>query len=153
MLLPVTTPVPINCLAPPRVPMAVAESGSQTAAYTPASKHAQDWSAIEPLLQQIRQQHGNDLKAIVIYGSWLRGNTNTMLDFYVLTGSYKSLPSASQRLLARALPPNVYQIRASIDTAADPTRPTAQQSPPAIELRAKYALLSLAQFCDAMQHR
>ena len=131
-------PEPTNCLAPPGVPMAGAEAGEKIS----ARSSEQGWSAIEPLLQQIRQQHGADLKAILVYGSWLRGKTDTMLDFYVLTGSHKSLPSVWQRLLCKVLPPNVYQIRSAADLT-DPAVP---------ELRAKYALLSLTQFCNAMQH-
>jgi len=121
--------------------MVEAETGEKTS----GSDSRRDLSAIEPLLAQIRQLHGDDLKAILVYGSWLRGNTDTMLDFYVLTGSYKSLPSAWQRLLCKALPPNVYQIRA----CAVQTGQTDLSAP---ELRAKYALLSLKQFCHAMQH-
>lgn len=113
--------------------MAAARSNDTAGADHGVSAGEQDLSSIEPLLQQIRQRHGNDLKAILVYGSWLRGKTDTMLDFYVLTGSNASLPSRWQRWLCQALPPNVYQIHTS-------------------QLRAKYALLSLRQFCHAMQH-
>lgn len=101
-----------------------------------SSASPQDLSAITPLLDKIKLQHGSDLLAIVVYGSWLRGKTDTMLDFYALTENNASLPSIWQRALCNALPPNVYQIRANAGPA----------------LRAKYALLTLKQFCRAMQH-
>lgn len=112
-----------------------------------SSGSPQGLSAIAPLLDKITRKHGNDLLAIVVYGSWLRGKTDTMLDFYVLTKNNASLPSAWQRYLCRALPPNVYQIRAT--AGAETTLPNDENR---TELRAKYALLSLKQFCHAMQH-
>ena len=96
---------------------------------------------IEPLLKKIKQQHGSDLQAILVYGSWLRGHTDTMLDFYVLTDSNASLSSVWQRWLCRALPPNVSQIHAVSASAGDDKQ----------VLRAKYALLTLKQFCRSMQ--
>jgi hypothetical protein len=102
----------------------------------------QKLTAIEPLLKKIRQTHGSDLQAIIVYGSWLRGKTDTMLDFYVLTDSNASLPTIWQRFLCHALPPNVYQIHATSAAAEDGTH----------VMRAKYALLTLKQFCRAMKH-
>lgn len=112
-----------------------------------ASGSPHDLSAIAPLLEKIKLQHGHDLLAILVYGSWLRGKTDTMLDFYALTKSNASLPGFWQRALCRALPPNVYQIRAS--SAPDAGLATNDSK---TELRAKYALLTLKQFCRAMQH-
>ena len=83
------------------------------------------------LLKQIQQRYGDGLQAVLIYGSYLRGKRDTLLDFYVLLDSYRSMPSAWQAWLCKALPPNVYQIH--------------HGSPPH-EVRAKYALLSLCRF-------
>ena len=88
------------------------------------------------LLEQIQQRYGEGLQAVLIYGSYLRGKRDTLLDFYVLLDSYRSMPSAWQGLLCRALPPNVYQIH--------------HGSPPD-EIRAKYALLSLDGFERAVR--
>ena len=98
--------------------------------------------SLEPLLKEIRQKHGNALQAILIYGSWLRGKTDTMLDFYVLVEDYHSLDSAWQGWMCRLLPPNVYHIHHK------------QNDPEAAghELRAKYALLTLDRFLYAMQN-
>ena len=85
----------------------------------------------DQLLGQIRQRYGQGLLAVLIYGSYLRGKRDTLLDFYVLLDSYQSMPKAWQGWLARALPPNVYQIH--------------HGSPPN-EIRAKYALLTLDRF-------
>ena len=88
------------------------------------------------LLAQIQDRYGSGLLAVLIYGSYLRGKRDTLLDFYVLLDSYDSMPKAWQAWLAKALPPNVYQIK--------------QGSPPH-EVRAKYALLTLDRFEYAMQ--
>ena len=97
---------------------------------------------IEPLLEEIRNKHGEALQAILVYGSWLRGKRDTMLDFYVLVENYRALNSKWQGWLCRLLPPNVYQIQhKSGDLKAD-----------GHELRAKYALLTLNRFHYAMRH-
>jgi len=91
----------------------------------------------DALLAQIRNRYGEGLLAVLIYGSYLRGKRDTLLDFYVLLDSYRSMPRAWQGWLAKALPPNVYQI---------------QQGSPPDEIRAKYALLTLDRFEYAVQH-
>lgn len=85
------------------------------------------------LLDQIHQRHGDRVLAVLIYGSYLRGKRDTLLDFYVFLDGYDAVPGAWQGWLARALPPNVYQIH--------------DGSPPN-EIRAKYALMTL----DAFEH-
>jgi len=97
---------------------------------------------IEPLLEEIRQKHGEALLAILVYGSWLRGKRDTMLDFYVLVEDYRTLDSDWQGWMCRLLPPNVYHIHHKQDDRE-------AQSP---GLRAKYALLTLGRFRHAMQH-
>lgn len=87
------------------------------------------------LLEQIRKRYGKGLLAVLIYGSYLRGKRDTLLDFYVLLDSYRAMPRRWQGWLARALPPNVYQIH--------------QGSPPD-EIRAKVAVLTLDRFEDAV---
>ena len=102
----------------------------------------QDSASIEPLLAAIKKQHGDALLGILVYGSWLRGKRDTMLDFYVLVEDYHTLDSAWQGWMCRLLPPNVYQIHHQADPGdADST-----------DLRAKYALLTLKQFGRAMEH-
>lgn len=93
----------------------------------------QDDAGLDALLNEIRQQYGESILAILVYGSWLRGKRDTMLDFYVLVEDYSQLDSAWQGWMCRLLPPNVYQIQHG-------------------DLRAKYALLTLDRFCHAMQH-
>jgi len=97
---------------------------------------------LESLLEEIRQKHGESLLAILVYGSWLRGKRDTMLDFYVLVEDYHTLDSPWQGWMCRLLPPNVYHIHQNAG-GADASKP---------ELRAKYALLTLKRFKHAMQH-
>lgn len=102
---------------------------------------AGDMKSLEGLLEQIRHEHGKSLQAILVYGSWLRGKRDTMLDFYVLVDDYRSLASRWQAVLCRLLPPNVYHIhQPSPDPGDNPT-----------ESRAKYALLTLERFHRAMR--
>jgi hypothetical protein len=89
----------------------------------------------DQLLNQIKERYGKGLLAVLIYGSYLRGKRDTLLDFYVLLDGYRSMPRAWHGWLAKALPPNVYQIH--------------HGSPPN-EIRAKYALLTLDRFEDAV---
>jgi len=88
------------------------------------------------LLEQIRSRYGDGLQAVLIYGSYLRGKRDTLLDFYVFLDDYGSLAKAWQGWLAKALPPNVYQI---------------QHGTPPDEIRAKYALLTLDRFERAVR--
>ncbi len=89
--------------------------------------------SLDPLLDEIKRQHGPALLAILVYGSWLRGKRDTMLDFYVLVDDYTTLGSLWQGWMCRLIPPNVYHIQHG-------------------DLRAKYALLTLDRFCHSMQH-
>ena len=95
-------------------------------------------ASLEPLLQIIHEKHGDSLLAVLVYGSWLRGQRDTVLDFYVLVEDYRTLDSSWEGWLCRALPPNVYHIRHSAGTDAP-------------ELRAKYALLTLDRFRRAVK--
>lgn len=101
-----------------------------------------DAASLEPLLAEIKDQHGDALLAILVYGSWLRGKRDTMADFYVLLEDYRTLGSSWQAWMCHLLPPNVYHIHYRKDDSAG-----GQQ-----ELRAKYALLSLGRFQRAMRH-
>jgi hypothetical protein len=97
---------------------------------------------LEPLLEEIRHKHGDALLAILVYGSWLRGKRDTMLDFYVLVEDYHTLGSAWQGLMCRLLPPNVYHIH----------HKTGETGANSHAMRAKYALLTLRRFRHAVQH-
>lgn len=96
---------------------------------------------IRSLVQEIRQKHGDALQAILVYGSWLRGKRDTMLDFYVLVEDYRTLDSAWQGWMCRLLPPNVYHIHQRGGTPAEAGSGS----------RAKYALLTLKRFRKSMQ--
>ena len=97
---------------------------------------------LEPLLEEIRCKHGSALLAILVYGSWLRGKRDTMLDFYVLVEDYHSLDSVLQGWMCKLLPPNVYHIH----------HKTGDSGANNHAMRAKYALLTLRRFRHAMQH-
>jgi hypothetical protein len=79
----------------------------------------------------IRERHGAAVVALLFYGSCLRRRTTEgVLDFYAITRDYRgAYGSAWPALLGRALPPNVHYVEM-----------------PEQGLRAKYALISLADF-------
>jgi hypothetical protein len=103
-------------------------------------------TSLEALLNEIRQKHGEALLAILVYGSWLRGKRDTMLDFYVLVEDYHTLDSPWQGWMCKLLPPNVYHIHHKADK---PT--TGEPGTGHPDLRAKYALLTLDRFRSSMQ--
>lgn len=88
------------------------------------------------LLQVLRERHGDNLCAVLIYGSFLRGKRDTVLDFYVLLDDYRSLPRRWHGALCRLLPPNIYQVAAGEGQA---------------QVRAKCATLSLARFLRGLR--
>lgn len=65
----------------------------------------------QAFVQQLKQQYGDSLYAIVFYGSCLRSREydDAMLDFYVIVRDYKSAyRSIWPRIANRLLAPNVY---------------------------------------------
>lgn len=91
----------------------------------------------DQLIDAIRRRYGSGVSAILIYGSYLRGKRDTLLDFYVLLENYAAMRSRGQAALARALSPNVFQVQCG--------------DPPA-EARAKVAVMTLERFEHAMSH-
>ena len=47
--------------------------------------------------------------AVVLYGSWLRGKRDTVVDLYIIVDNYKNLDSSLDKILTNFLSPNVYQ--------------------------------------------
>lgn len=88
---------------------------------------------VQSFVAHLRARHGDNTVAILMYGSYLRGKRDTVLDFYVLLDKLSATLSPGQALANRLLPPNVYHVHLS-----DPG------------LRAKYATISLHQFVSAM---
>jgi hypothetical protein len=90
------------------------------------------------LLEALHVRYGDHIAAVLLYGSYLRGKRDTLLDFYVLLNGFAgALPGAAQVLGNRLLPPNVYYLSLPEGNHRGQHRPA---------VRAKYATLSLAQF-------
>jgi hypothetical protein len=85
------------------------------------------------LAREIRERHGDATAAVVFYGSCLRRRTaEGVLDFYALVDGYRGCYRSRALALANALlPPNVFYLEAG---------------PPQERVRAKYAVISLADF-------
>ena len=58
----------------------------------------------------LKEKYGKELSAIILYGSWVRGRRDTVIDFYVVLNSYKPLNSRLEATLNHLLAPNVYHM-------------------------------------------
>ncbi len=85
----------------------------------------------------LAERFGDRMVAVLLYGSWLRGSRDTVLDFYVLLDDYDALGSRLAALSNRLLPPNVYHL--VLDTGGE-------------RVAAKYATVTLAGLEDAVAH-
>ena len=65
--------------------------------------------ALAGVLAKLEERYGDGIDAIVLYGSWLRGNSDAMPDLYVLLDRYPPSPRLD-RWLGVLLPPNVYLV-------------------------------------------
>jgi hypothetical protein len=109
-------------------------SGAEALARLVAGELAQPVpEAVSRLAEAIRSRTGPSTAAILFYGSCLRKHTaEGVLDFYVLVDGYREASPGRRLALAGALlPPNVFYI---------------ELEAPASLLRAKYAVVSLADF-------
>jgi len=108
------------------------------------------------LAAAILERVGPAAAAVVFYGSCLRKDTaEGVLDFYVLVDDYRSaLGSGLLALSSAALPPTVFYIECPDSECPEGERPDSErpegepQGDPGSTLRAKYALLSLADFAE-----
>jgi len=91
-------------------------------------------AAIVAVADAARRRHGSGIAAVLFYGSCLReaDDVGGIADLYLLADSYGQVHRRlSMRALNRLLPPNVYYIEAPFEGRT---------------VRAKYAILTLAQF-------
>jgi len=80
------------------------------------------------LLRALHEKYGTAIKAVLLYGSYTRGDRDSLVDLYVLLDVYPSVVPRWQALANTLLPPNVYQLEAETG------------------VRCKYALMPLRQF-------
>ena len=98
------------------------------------SVSAADDPELDALVARVKTDFGAALVGIILYGSYSRGERDSLTDLYILIDDYAHSGLAFWHgLLNRVLPPNVYQLE--LDTG----------------LRCKYALLPLAQFQRCVQ--
>ncbi len=69
----------------------------------------EDWWPDE-FLVALLEKYSDNVEAIILYGSWLRGKRDTLPDFYVVFTNYDQLPSLWQKVANQLLEPNVYQL-------------------------------------------
>ncbi|MDE0364907.1 MAG: hypothetical protein OXP09_04970 [Gammaproteobacteria bacterium] len=75
----------------------------------PAILEAPADPALAGVLAKLHGRYGDGIDAVVLYGSWLRGNSEAMPDLYVLLDRYPPSPRLD-RWLGVLLPPNVYLV-------------------------------------------
>lgn len=94
--------------------------------------------AVAAIAEAARRRHGEGILAVLFYGSVLRDQDieGRIVDLYLLAESYDSLHrGAFTRAMNAALPPNVYYLETDFEGR---------------RVRAKYALMTLAQFEKAV---
>jgi hypothetical protein len=96
--------------------------------------------AVTRFAQRLAERAGGGAAAVLFYGSGLRdGALDSLLDFYVLTDRAGAWPGSRLAAAAnRVLPPNVGYVEDDVDGE---------------RLRAKYAVMTLAQFRRGMSAR
>jgi hypothetical protein len=97
--------------------------------------------AISAVAEAARRRHGPGITAVLFYGSSLRDgdDASKIADLFLLAESYRQIHRGPvMRALNRLLPPNVYYIEAPFDDRT---------------VRAKYAILTLAQFERLVEQR
>ena len=75
----------------------------------PALRDAPPDPALAGLLADLGERFGDRIDAVVLYGSYLRGDSQAMPDLYVLLDRYPAAP-IPHRWLGNILPPNVYRL-------------------------------------------
>ncbi len=72
---------------------------------------------LDAFLDEFKKRYGESLLGVLLYGSYLRGERDSPLDFYVLVDRYAALPRW-QAAAATVLPPNVYHIHVQFASEA-----------------------------------
>ena len=85
------------------------EIGERCGPAGPAFRPAPADPALAGVLTTLERRYGEEIDAVVLYGSWLRGNAGAMPDLYVLLRRYPPAPRLD-RWLGALLPPNVYVV-------------------------------------------
>ncbi len=81
----------------------------------PNERYAED-PQVRSLVAAARERFGDAVEAVVLYGSFTRGQKDTLLDLYILLRDFSALPGW-QAALGRMLAPNVYQLKTELSRA------------------------------------
>ena len=101
----------------------------------PATGGTLEDGLVASFVAALRTRFGPHVRAVLLYGSYVRGKRDTVLDFYVLLDSYAPLPRV-QRWANQLLAPNVYHLTVAHDQTA---------------VAAKFATITLDRFAQAIQ--
>ncbi len=81
--------------------------------YRPEEARYVDDPQVRSLVAAAQDRFGDAIEAVVLYGSFTRGEKDTLLDLYILLRDFSPVPGW-QGLLGRILPPNVYQLKTDL---------------------------------------
>ena len=77
-----------------------------------AERYAED-PQVRSLVAEAKARFGDAVEAVVLYGSFTRGQKDTLLDLYILLRDLSPLPRW-QAMLGSMLAPNVYQLKTDL---------------------------------------
>lgn len=107
---------------------------------------------LEALHTEIVRRYGDAIDAILVYGSYLRGTTDTIPDFYVLLRALPTRPRADW-LFGMMIAPNVYYVAAGDHRAKVAVMTTAQLERGVVLAFAPYFWARFAQPCRTLSVR
>lgn len=70
---------------------------------------------LDALLEEVQRRFSRGLVAVLVYGSYIRGKRDTLLDFYILVDDHRAYSRRRDRWSSRLLPPTVFQLKASVE--------------------------------------
>jgi hypothetical protein len=105
--------------------------------------------AISALLEAVHARFRSNVAAVLVYGSYLRGARDTLIDLYVLLDRYRPTIPRWEAFLGAALAPNVYHLKTSIqDTSQLQEIPALPLAP----VRAKCSVMRVDQLERAVKN-
>ncbi len=79
----------------------------------PQTERYADDPQVRSLVAEARARFGDAVEAVVLYGSFTRGQKDTLIDLYILLRDFSPLPRW-QAALGSLLAPNVYQLKTDL---------------------------------------
>lgn len=105
--------------------------------------------AVSALLEVVHTRFRSNVAAVLVYGSYLRGARDTLIDLYVLLDRYHPTIPRWEAFLGAALSPNVYHLKTSSHDTNQLQKAKARSPVP---VRAKCSLMRVDQLERAVKN-